>query len=557
LARVLIPAWALAVLWAVILSPLSLAVTSAAELEIADDFSAYPNGSDGSPTWQPQTDTWRMRDGVYEQTDTSVLGTVSYRREPVLGDVTVSVRFRILAEGDGVRAAGIVFRSASSLREYWAHFDAANQQLLLQRQTEPTVGSERDIARVPLAISTDEWHEARVECVGKHIAVRLDGKLALEADDETFLAGKVGLRAGQGHVLFDDFTVSGTSATLDTPWEMIRLQRKYKVICEDAGAGGYEAFPDLVRLQNGDLLCVFYAGYAHVSHPNEALPNGARVCSVRSTDDGKTWGPAQVVADTPWDDRDPSVCQLPDGTVVCNWFTYYAGGPSVRPGNTNPYKEIWLARSTDNGHTWSEPELIESTANDHWACSTPIRVMPDGTLILPVYREQSRDRSYNWSAMILSSDNGRTWSEPYMVDPDNDDNDEPDIVRLPNGDLLCVMRTNVGEHTMWQSLSRDGGRTWTKSEPIGFFGQAPYLLLTSENILLLAHRNPGTSLHYSLDFGKTWSENVQIDTVGGAYPSMVEMPDGRILVVYYEEGEGSSIRAQFFRATKEGIQFEE
>ncbi len=554
--RVLILAWALAVPWAIIPAPLSLAVTSAAELEVADDFSAYPNGSDGSPTWQPQTDTWVVRDGVYEQTDSTLDGTVSYLRKPVFGDVAVSVRFKILNDEGGVKAAGIVFRSASSLREYWAHFDAANQQLLLQRQTEPTVGSERDIARVPLAISTDEWHEARVTCEGPRIAISLDDRLVLEAQDETFLAGKVGLRAGQGHVLFDDFTVSGTSATLDTPWEMISLQRKYQVICEDAGAGGYEAFPDVVRLQNGDLLCVFYAGYAHVSHPNEALPKGARVCSVRSTDSGKTWGPPQIVADTPWDDRDPSICQLADGTVIVNWFTYYAGGPSARPGNPNPYKEIWLSRSTDNGHTWSEPELIESTANDNWACSTPIRQMPDGTLTMPIYREFLNPLR-TWSAVIFSEDNGKTWSDPCMVDPDNDDNDEPDIVRLPDGDLLCIMRTNVGEHTMWKSISHDGGKTWSKSEPIGFFGQAPYLLLTLENILLLAHRNPGTSVHYSLDFGKTWSENVQIDTVGGAYPSMVEMPDGRILVVYYEEGEGSSIRAQFFRATKEGIQFDE
>ena len=35
------------------------------------------------------------------------------------------------------------------------------------------------------------------------------------------------------------------------------------------------------------------------------------------------------------------------------------------------------------------------------------------------------------------------------------------------------------------------------------------------------------------------------------------MPDDRILVVYYEEGAGSAIRAQFFTATKQGVTFEE
>lgn len=533
-----------------------LVSAQAADVVINDDFESYRAGSDGSPNWQPQTNTWVVRDGVYEQTDSTLRGTVSYLREPVLGDVVVSVRFKILSDGGGVKAAGIVFRSASAQREYWAHFDSRNQQLLIQRQTEPAVGSEHSIARIPLAVTLEKWHTASVRCTGKHIIITFDGETIVEVDDDTFLAGKVGLRAGQGHVLFDDFRASGARATLEKKWEMISLERKHRIICADAGAGGYEAFPDVVRLQNGDLLCVFYAGYGHVSHPNEDLPKGARVCSVRSTDGGKTWGPAQIVADTPWDDRDPSVCQLADGTVIVNWFTYYAGGPSARPGNPHPYKEIWLSRSTDNGHTWSEPELIESTANDNWACSTPIRQMPDGTLILPVYRELPNPLR-NWSAMIFSEDNGKTWSEPHMVDPDNDDNDEPDIVRLPNGDLLCIMRTNVTGHTMWKSISHDGGKTWSKSEPIGFFGNCPYLLLTSDNILLLAHRHPGTSLHYSLDFGKTWSDNVLIDSVGGAYPSMVEMPDGRILIVYYEEGAGSSIRAQFFKAAKDGIQFEE
>jgi hypothetical protein len=69
----------------------------------------------------------------------------------------------------------------------------------------------------------------------------------------------------------------------------------------------------------------------------------------------------------------------------------------------------------------------------------------------------------------------------------------------------------------------------------------------------MAHRLPKTSLHYSLDEGKTWSENVIVDNVIGAYPSMVTLKDGTILIVYYEEGHQSSIRAKRFRATPKGI----
>jgi len=40
--------------------------------------------------------------------------------------------------------------------------------------------------------------------------------------------------------------------------------------------GGYAAFPDICRLHNGDLFCVFYSGYGHVSTPSAKWPKGGR-----------------------------------------------------------------------------------------------------------------------------------------------------------------------------------------------------------------------------------------------------------------------------------------
>jgi len=331
---------------------------------------------------------------------------------------------------------------------------------------------------------------------------------------------------------------------------MAGLEARYRRICTDAGAGGYQAFPDLCRCANGDLLCVLYAGYGHISGPTDALPNGARICAIRSEDQGLTWGAATVVADTPWDDRDPHICCLRSGRLICNFFTYYPAGGPPRAGQ--PYKEVWIATSDDDGRTWSEAQCLPTTAGDHWGIGGPVREMPDGQLVMPLYEEFAEPVLRNRSAVILSEDQGATWSTPVFVDPNANDNDEPDVVALPDR-WLCVMRTNHGDSMFW-SESRDGGRTWTASQPIGFFGHAPYLLYTSRKVLLLAHRGPGTSLHYSLDDGRTWSENVPLDTVGGAYPSMVELPDGRVLVVYYEEGEGSAIRAQFLRADARGVE---
>jgi sialidase-1 len=48
-----------------------------------------------------------------------------------------------------------------------------------------------------------------------------------------------------------------------------------------------------------------------------------------------------------------------------------------------------------------------------------------------------------------------------------------------------------------------------------------------------------------------------VDETLGAYPSTVELKDGSVLVVYYEEGQGSGIRAYRFRVPAKAAPFAE
>jgi sialidase-1 len=135
-----------------------------------------------------------------------------------------------------------------------------------------------------------------------------------------------------------------------TSWALVFLltlattaSAQHQIVCSGEAAGGYAAFPDVCRLRNGDLFCVFYSGYGHVSTPNAAWPKGGRIMGVRSFDNGQSWSKPVVVLDTAQDDRDPSVACLKEGTLLLNWFT-------PRPKNQ---VVVLLARSTDNGKTWS------------------------------------------------------------------------------------------------------------------------------------------------------------------------------------------------------------
>jgi len=321
------------------------------------------------------------------------------------------------------------------------------------------------------------------------------------------------------------------------------LAGDFVLVCKDAGAGAYEAFPDVCRLKDGRLMCVFYAGYTHVSLPSAAWPKGGRICFSVSSDEGRTWSEPRLVYDGPDDDRDPSIVQLPSGTLLCNFF-------SVRqkkdvPGGLEGLGS-WLVESTDLGKTWSAPRRISA---DYY-CSSPVRRLPDGRLMLGLYREE---KEKSWGAVITSGDEGKTWGP--VVDIPNGGwklDAETDVIARRDGTLLAVEREP--STSMCYATSRDGGRTWSASKPLGFPGHCPYLLRTREGILLLAHRLPQTSLHWSLDDGRTWSGNVIVDDVIGAYPSMVELNDGTVLIVYYEEGAGSNIRARKFRARASGLE---
>src|SRR5258708_35010166 len=101
--------------------------------------------------------------------------------------------------------------------------------------------------------------------------------------------------------------------------EVSTILAQRQIVCFGQAAGGYAAFPDVCRLRNGDLFCVFYSGYGHVSTPSAKWPNGGRIMAARSSDNGQSWCQPVVVIDTDQDDRDPSVACLKDGTLLLNW----------------------------------------------------------------------------------------------------------------------------------------------------------------------------------------------------------------------------------------------
>lgn len=305
----------------------------------------------------------------------------------------------------------------------------------------------------------------------------------------------------------------------------------FVTVCSDGGAGAYEAFPDVCRLADGRLQCVFYASYTHVGVPNSQWPRGGRISVCRSSDEGKTWTPAEALFDSVDDDRDPSITQLKDGRLICSFFTS-RGARTIE------------ARSPAG--PWSEPRVVA----EGLGVSSPVRELSDGILILGAYYEKDPTA---YGTTVRSTDGGNSWEPPVTINNAGAYLDaETDVVELSDGTLFAALRGGKGA-PMHSSRSPDRGRSWQRSESMGFVGHCPYLHRTADGALVLAYRQPvkgptyGTALRVSRDEAKTWSDAVGVDSVIGAYPSMVNLKDGSVLIVYYEEGRGSNIRARRFR----------
>lgn len=315
-------------------------------------------------------------------------------------------------------------------------------------------------------------------------------------------------------------------------------------IATGGAVGAYQAFPDAIRLQNGDLVAVFYAGDAHVTRPSAAYPNAGRICLTRSRDEGRTWSEAVVVYDDPEDNRDPHVSQLADGTLVVSFFNL----------RLDPKRgEARLVRSRDGGRTWDRTSQVVAT---DWFCSAPVRQLADGTLLLPVYTIHAVT-SYR-AGFARSTDGGRTWLPVVRVGQESDFMvNETDVVTLRDGSLLAALRGHAKENILMQTTrSRDGGLTWSAFEPGGFLADAPSFTRLSSGEILLSYRGYApdrvwtsayTAFRVSRDEGRTWEGPYRVARQHGAYPATVELRDGTVLMVYYEEGPASTIRAARFR----------
>ena len=173
------------------------------------------------------------------------------------------------------------------------------------------------------------------------------------------------------------------------------------------------------------------------------------------------------------------------------------------------------------------PALYEGAAK--------IKIAPDGSLYLAHYKPSPCNpytgRFEKFSAVFLfrSTDNGKSWKLhghiPYQPDLEKDEFAylhggfyEPDFEFMPDGSMLCIMRTcDVFQGApewgaTYLSRSTDGGKTWTKPEYFQNKGALPLLLRLACGVTLAVITRPGIFVYASYDDGKSWTECIEVMT---------------------------------------------
>ena len=151
-----------------------------------------------------------------------------------------------------------------------------------------------------------------------------------------------------------------------------------------------------------------------------------------SDDDGENWSQLQAIGPFGGIVAMASMVQLKDGSLVA--FFHDDGRFLNAEGEAGVFT-VFKTTSTDNGDTWSLPEIVVRHENMD-LCEPGSVWSPNGEEIALLLRENSRTAP---SQIIFSSDQTATWTEPVSM-PAELTGDRHTAKYLDDGRLIVVFR---------------------------------------------------------------------------------------------------------------------
>lgn len=360
------------------------------------------------------------------------------------------------------------------------------------------------------------------------------------------------------------------------------------------------------QLRSGEVMAVFNEERFPYHHDT------GQTVLMRSFDNGVTWDPQTRIVPLPWTSTtgnwDCGLLEMADGTLLINLTIcgYFKRGikPEQPSWSSEPMTEEWgdwtwayrlrrwlgtfVIKSFDNGHTWSSPIPVNVLPLKHAGTRLGCWQLPQGSILMGVYGrirgyEEEGEYESTRSALIRSDDNGENWEyySTLAYDPATIiDYEEPALLRLRDGRLVCFLRTHVNPSgdakNMVMVVSEDDGFSWTPPKWTNIWGYPAELtpLQDGRYLMVYGYRRPPygvrgviseDGIHWDVKnefvirLGGVPGEHVEdqpastmMDPTSGrmvrggidwknpglyqhiGYPSVCQLNDGTILAAYHE-----------------------
>ncbi len=238
----------------------------------------------------------------------------------------------------------------------------------------------------------------------------------------------------------------------------------------ESGTGGYNTFriPAIITTKTGILLA-FAEGRKNSSSDTGDID----LLMKRSDDNGKSWSGLTVI----WDDGD-HVCGNPAPVqdritgkiyLLATWNLGSDQEPEIIKGTSKDTRRIYIMESSDDGKTWSEPYEITGSvkkSNWTWYATGPCHgiQVKNGEFRnrLIIPCDHIESGTEKYYSHIIFSDDNGKSWQPGGTTPQDQVN-ECSVAELPEGKLMLNMRNyDRTQKARKISLSDDGGLTWSE-----------------------------------------------------------------------------------------------
>jgi sialidase-1 len=299
----------------------------------------------------------------------------------------------------------------------------------------------------------------------------------------------------------------------------------------------------------------------------------------RSTDDGKTFSPQQVIAHAPDVPRSPVALERKQGraddVTYNNPVAIADSSGAVHFLFCREYMRVFYMRSDDNGVTFTPPTEI-TAAFDEYRRAYAWRIaatgpghgiqLANGRLIVPIWLALGTGGNGHHPSVnstIYSDDGGRSWHAGDIAVPNTPETPDPNettAVQLANRSVMLNVRTTSPKNRRAVVTSKDGAHHWSAArfqedlpDPICFASLVRFTTRKTDGKNRLLFSNPDNlsrvdgkdnvskdrrnlTIHLSYDEGKSWPIKKTIEGGSSGYSDLAVLPDGTMLCLYEAGG---------------------